>query len=64
MRVFGWNASFDCIVNNGELLCSGAGVRILRRHYAHASQASGSSRVVSVLSSPRARSGKRYQEEI
>ncbi len=58
-----WNPSFRCIANKAELLCSGAGVCMKFKHRACVSQRSGSSRVVPVLSSPRARSGKRYQEE-
>ena len=50
-------------VLSAKLLCSGAVVCIMLKHCARVTQRSGGSRVVAVLSSPQARSGKRYQEE-
>ena len=63
MRVWRRNRSIRCIVNKAELLCSSAGAGTLCKHCACVRQESGRSRVVPVLSSPRARSGNRYQEE-
>ena len=62
-RVLAVDRKYLTGVLSAKLLCSGAVVCIMLKHCARVTQRSGGSRVVAVLSSPQARSGKRYQEE-
>jgi hypothetical protein len=64
VRTSSWQliATYLTSVLSAKLLCSGAVVCIMLKHCARVNQRSGGSRVVAMLSSPQARSGKRYQE--